>query len=84
MKRSKWKRPYVEATLISDIKTYNYNGEIKTTSRNSEILPNFVDKTFHIHNGNSYTTILVTNEMIGHKFGEFSFTRKKFTFKKNK
>lgn len=84
MKRSKWKGPYVDTTLINDIKKYKLNNEIKTFSRSSEILPIFVNKIFNVHNGNNYTKILITNEMIGHKFGEFSFTRKKFTFKKNK
>lgn len=84
MKRSKWKRPYIGSTLIKKIRENSLNREIKTTSRKSEILPSFVDKTFNVHNGNGYTTVQVTNEMIGHKFGEFSFTRKRFTFKKNK
>lgn len=82
MKRSKWKRPYVGNTLIEKIKKNNNNTEIETTSRKSEILPSFVDKIFNVYRGNNYTTIHVTSEMIGHKFGEFCFTRKKFTFKK--
>lgn len=84
MKRSKWKRPCVDPTLVNKINNKNLKNEIKTKSRSSEILPNFVGKSFNVHNGNSYTIILVTNEMIGYKFGEFSFTRKKFVFKKNK
>lgn len=82
MARAKWKGPCVDPTLLNKTNNFDFKSEIQTTSRNSEILPNFVDKTFKIHAGNSYTTILVNEEMIGHKFGEFAFTRKRFVFKK--
>jgi len=82
MARAKWKGPYVDPTLLNNVNSFDLKSEIQTTSRNSEILPNFVDKTFKIHTGNSYTTVLVSDEMIGHKFGEFAFTRKRFIFKK--
>jgi len=82
MTRAKWKGPYVDPTLLNNVNSFDLKSEIQTTSRNSEILPNFVDKTFKIHTGNSYTTVLVSDEMIGHKFGEFAFTRKRFIFKK--
>ena len=81
MTRAKWKGPYVDPTLLNNVNRFDLKSEIQTTSRNSEILPNFVDKTFKIHTGNSYTTVLVSDEMIGHKFGEFAFTRKRFIFK---
>ena len=51
-------------------------------SRNSEIVPQFLGLTFNIHNGKNYTELTVTKDMISHKFGEFSFTRAKFAFKK--
>ena len=84
MSRSKWKGPYVDANSLKDLqnskKTY-----IKTTiTRNSTILPRFLEKTFKVYNGKKFTEVLVTEEMIGHKFGEFSFTRKRFAFKKKK
>lgn len=77
MNRSKWKRPYVDSTL-----TNLYKNKITIASRNSEILPNFINKIFKIHNGKNFVTIQIINDMVGHKFGEFIFTRKQFTFKK--
>ena len=53
-------------------------------SRNTTILPKFVEKTFEVYNGKKFVEVLVTEEMIGHKFGEFSSTRKRFSFKKTK
>jgi ribosomal protein S19 len=73
MTRSKWKGPYL------------YKEKQKNQfCKNSEILPIFVGKTFQIHNGKSFVEVLVTNDMINHKFGEFIFTRGKFSFKKKK
>ena len=51
-------------------------------SRNSEIIPKFLGSTFKVYNGKKYIDLIVTENMIGHKFGEFSFTRANFTFKK--
>ncbi len=84
MSRSKWKGPYVDTNSLKELqnlkKTY-----IKTViTRNSKILPKFLEKTFEIYNGKKFTEILVTEEMIGHKFGELSSTRKRFAFKKKK
>jgi small subunit ribosomal protein S19 len=78
MSRSKWKGFYTDKNLINK----KLKGELKTTSRNSEIVPKFIKQTFFVHNGKTFTKVLVTEEMIGHKFGEFSPTRKKFSFKK--
>jgi small subunit ribosomal protein S19 len=83
MSRSKWKGPYInpanlkETTLIK--KQYVY-----LMSRNSEIIPKFLGLTFKVHNGKSYSEISVNDTMIGHKFGEFVFTRAGFSFKKKK
>ena len=52
--------------------------------RNTTILPKFVNKTFEIYNGKKLNEILITENMIGHKFGEFSPTRKRFVFKSKK
>lgn len=79
MTRSKWKGPYVNLILLD--KSNHKNGN-KTASRSCEIVPKFVGKTFNVHNGNKYMPVLVTEEMVGHKLGEFTFTRKKFLFKK--
>jgi len=79
MSRSKWKRPYVDPTFMNLSKN-----KAITVSRGSEILPSFVNKTFSIYNGKSFFAVLITSKMIGHKFGEFVFTRKQFIFKKNK
>lgn len=52
------------------------------SSRSSEIVPAFLGLNFKIYNGKNYVELTVTDDMIGHKFGEFSFTRSKFLFKK--
>ena len=53
-------------------------------SKNSIILPNFVEFTFQVYNGKTFTVIKVIDEMVGHKLGEFVSTRKQFSYKKNK
>ena len=74
MSRSKWKGPYL-------FETKNFNNKQINISRNSEIIPKFLGLTFYTHNGKDLTEITITNEMLGHKFGEFAFTRAKFLFK---
>lgn len=80
MKRSKWKGIYVNP------KNFNRNNEALTPfiSRNSCIVPNFVDKVFKVHSGKSFKEIKITKDMLGHKFGEFFKTRAEFAFKKKK
>lgn len=82
MSRSKWKGPYINVKDINNIKKHQQN--ILEASRSSEIIPNFLGLTFNVHNGKNFAEIAVTNDMMGHKFGEFSFTRSKFAFKKKK
>lgn len=82
MPRSKWKGPYVDPTLCTPNSRPKKFIEIQTKSRNSEIIPCFVGKKFSVHTGNSYSTINVIKEMVGHKFGEFAFSRKRYSFKK--
>jgi ribosomal protein S19 len=77
MSRSKWKGPFLNFKT-SDNKKNNI------INRNSVITPSFVGLTYHVHNGKNYTEINVNENMIGHKFGEFSFTRAKFSYKKKK
>ena len=65
------------------LKTNNNNKQkILLISRNSQIVSKFLGLTFNVYNGKNYVELIITENMIGHKFGEFSFTRGKFTFKK--
>jgi small subunit ribosomal protein S19 len=79
--RSLKKGPFVEAKLMERVKEMGASGEkklIKTWSRRSVILPEFIGYTFAVHNGKKFIPVYVTENMVGHKFGEFSPTR---TFK---
>lgn len=69
MSRSLYKGPFLDYSILRNQK--------KVWSRRSVILPQFVEKTFQIHNGKQFVRLKVTEEMIGHKFGEFALTRKK-------
>ena len=81
MSRAKWKNQYVESSLIS-ISNRNDKKDIYTMSRSSTIVPNFVGRNILVHNGKNFLKIKVTENMLGRKLGEFSPTRKKFSFKK--
>ena len=81
MPRSVKKGPYVDAHLINKIKKAQESNDkrpIKTWSRRSTILPDFIGLTVSVHNGRQHIPIFVTENMVGHKLGEFSLTR---TFK---
>lgn len=83
MSRSKWKSPYIKTENLQTIQTLKKNdNDSMYISRNSQIAPKFLNLTFKVHNGKIFNEISVTEDMIGHKFGEFSFTRKKFIYKK--
>nr|YP_005090349.1 ribosomal protein S19 [Phaeodactylum tricornutum]ADY18525.1 ribosomal protein S19 [Phaeodactylum tricornutum]QII42430.1 ribosomal protein S19 [Phaeodactylum tricornutum] len=85
MIRTKWKGPYINTKHETENLLPEKNQKrIISISRNSQILPSFLNLTFKIHNGSKHKEILVVEEMIGHKFGEFVFTRAKFAFKKKK
>jgi small subunit ribosomal protein S19 len=78
MPRSVWKGPFVDGYLLKKAEAARAAGRhdvIKTWSRRSTILPQFVGLTFGVHNGQKHVPVLVTEEMVGHKFGEFSPTR---------
>ena len=78
MARSVWKGPFVDGSLLKKadkVRSSGRNEVIKTWSRRSTILPQFVGLTFGVYNGQKFVPVLVTEEMIGHKFGEFSPTR---------
>lgn len=80
MSRAKWKGPYSNSKKLKTKKQLNFI----IFNRNFEITPNLVGLIFNIHDGKEYQEVTVTDDMIGHKFGEFVFTRKKFYFKKKK
>lgn len=83
MGRSLKKGPYVEPSLLGRVekaKAAKSKAPIKTWSRRSTIVPDFVGLTFNVHNGKVFNAVFVTENMVGHKLGEFSFTR---TFKKH-
>ncbi len=78
MARSVWKGPFIDHYLLKKADKVLESGRkeiIKTWSRRSTILPQFVGLTFGVHNGKKFIPVLVTEHMIGHKFGEFSPTR---------
>jgi small subunit ribosomal protein S19 len=78
MARSIKKGPFVQAALAERVTGMNGRGEkrvVKTWSRASTILPEFVGHTFAVHNGNKFIPVYVTENMVGHKLGEFAPTR---------
>ena len=78
MARSVWKGPFVHPSLLKKIDKIKEGGDkrpIKTWSRNSTIIPDFVGQSFLIHNGKSFIPITISEEMVGHKLGEFATTR---------
>ena len=78
MTRSLWKGPFVDGYLLKKAEAVRGSGRkdvIKTWSRRSTILPQFVGLTFGVYNGHKFLPVLVTENMVGHKFGEFSPTR---------
>ena len=81
MGRSIKKGPYVQPVLLKRVKEMNEAGEkrvLKTWSRSSTIVPDFVGHTFAVHDGRKHVPVYVTEDMVGHKLGEFAPTR---TFK---
>jgi len=78
MSRSLKKGPYVEASLLKKVERLNKTGEkrpIRTWSRRSMIVPEFVGHTFAVHNGKIHISVYVTENMVSHRLGEFSPTR---------
>jgi small subunit ribosomal protein S19 len=78
MARSLKKGPFVEWKLLDKIERMNESGvnkPIKTWSRRSTVTPDFVGHTFNVHNGKTFIPVFVTENMVGHKLGEFSPTR---------
>jgi len=78
MTRSIWKGPFVEKSLlkkVAEAMKSKKNKMVKTYSRRSTILPDFVNITLAVYNGKKFIPVLVTEDMVGHKLGEFSPTR---------
>ncbi|MDH3272588.1 MAG: 30S ribosomal protein S19 [Gemmatimonadota bacterium] len=78
MPRSVKKGPFISQSLFEKVEMMNHRGEkkvIKTWSRASTISPDFVGHTIAVHNGNKFIPVYITENMVGHKLGEFSPTR---------
>lgn len=78
MARSIKKGPYIDVKLLKKVETLNSTNSkkvIKTWARRSTIPPEFVGHTIAVHNGNKFIPVFITENMVGHKLGEFSLTR---------
>ena len=78
MARAVWKGPFVEESLIKKVENQRNETNkkpIKTWSRKSTIIPDFVGTSFLIYNGKKFISITISEDMVGHKFGEFAPTR---------
>ncbi len=78
MARSVWKGPFVDGHLIKAVEKSTVGGKhtiIKTYSRRSTIMPQFVGLTFGVYNGKQFIPVSISEQMVGHKLGEFSPTR---------
>ena len=79
MSRSLKKGPFADACLLKKVDALNAANDksvIKTWSRRSMISPDFVGHTFAVHNGNKFIPVYITENMVGHRLGEFSLTRR--------
>ena len=79
MARSIKKGPFIDEHLMKKIEKLNESGKhevVKTWSRRSTIFPEFVGHTIAVHNGKEFIPVYITEDMVGHKLGEFSLTRK--------
>jgi small subunit ribosomal protein S19 len=78
MSRSSRKGPYVDLKLLGKVETQKQSGArqpIKTWARACTVVPDFIGHTFSVHNGKSFTQVFITDNMVGHKLGEFAVTR---------
>jgi small subunit ribosomal protein S19 len=79
MARSVKKGPYVESSLMKKVERVNQSGSkqiIRTWSRRSMVVPEMVGQTLHVHNGRLFMPVFVSENMVGHRLGEFAPTRK--------
>ena len=87
MSRSTKKGPFVDPNVLKKVQKLNAAGEkkpIKTWARACTIIPDFIGHTFSVHNGRKFLPVYVTEQMVGHKLGEFSFTRRFMAHSGNK
>lgn len=86
MNRVKWKGPYIKNSLLKKVKSskLTFKSTLQTISKNSVILPSFIELSFRVYNGKTFTVVKITEEMVGHKLGEFVPTRTQFFYKKSK
>ena len=87
MGRSLKKGPFCDHHLMEKVKKQNTQNEkrvIQTWSRRSTIFPEFIGHTIAVYNGKEHVPVYITEDMVGHKLGEFAPTRKRFSFKKKK
>jgi small subunit ribosomal protein S19 len=82
-KRSIWKGPFIKENFFKTIYSSD-NKKIKTTSRNTFILPFLIGRTIQVHNGRFFIPVKIREEMVGHKLGEFVNTRLRHVYKKKK
>ncbi|MEK7414975.1 MAG: 30S ribosomal protein S19 [Planctomycetota bacterium] len=78
MSRSTRKGPFVDLKVLAKVekqKQTNARQPIKTWSRSCTVVPDFIGHTFAVHNGRTFTNVLITDNMVGHKLGEFAITR---------
>jgi small subunit ribosomal protein S19 len=78
MSRSSRKGPFVDLKLLAKVekqKAANARTPIKTWARSCTVVPDFIGHTFAVHNGRAFTNVLITDNMVGHKLGEFAITR---------
>jgi len=78
MSRSSKKGPYVDLKLLAKVEGQKESGNrqpIKTWSRSCTVVPDFIGHTFAVHNGKAFIQVLITDNMVGHKLGEFALTR---------
>lgn len=78
MARSSYKGPYVDEKLMKKVMALGQDSKkvVKTWSRRSQIAPEFVGHTIAVHNGKDHVPVFVTEAMVGHRLGEFAYTRK--------
>ncbi|KAF9814631.1 hypothetical protein IEO21_04994 [Rhodonia placenta] len=81
--RSAWKGPFFVA-FPNLRQALENNVPIKTKARSCTILPNFVGLRFLVHNGKDFVPVTISQDMVGHKLGEFSITKKRFTYRATK
>ncbi|CAK7214493.1 mitochondrial ribosomal small subunit component [Sporothrix bragantina] len=78
LKRSVWKGPNIVPLAIPKLEPGKKPPPVRTQARSATILPNFIGLTFQVYNGKVYHDVIITEDMVGHKLGEFSPTRKPF------